>query len=62
MSSKAALSVLPKAVAWSGKVPLVLHIDSTYKFNTNEYPVLVLGISDAQKQFHMLSISVISHH
>jgi hypothetical protein len=62
MSSKAALSVLSKAVTWSDKVPLVLHMDSTYKLNVNEYPVLILAISDAQQQFCMLSISVISHH
>jgi len=37
-------------------------MDSTYKLNINEFPVLVLGISDAQQQFHMLSISVLSHH
>jgi hypothetical protein len=50
---KATLSVLPKAAAWSGKVPLVLHMDSTYKLKINEYPVLVLGISDTQQQIHM---------
>jgi hypothetical protein len=62
MSSKAAFFALPKTVAWSGTVPLVLHMDNTYKLNINEYPVLVLGISDAQQQFHMLSISVILYH
>jgi hypothetical protein len=62
MSSKAAFFALPKTVAWSGTVPLVLHMDNTYKLNINEYSVLVLGISDAQQQFNMLSISVISHH
>jgi len=62
MSSKATLSVLSKAVSWSDKVPLVLHMDSTYKLNFNEYPVLIFGISDAQQQFHMLSISGIWHH
>ncbi len=45
-----------------GEVPLVLHMDATYKLNSNEYPVLILGLSDAQQQFHLLSISVLSHH
>ena len=33
-------------------------MDATYKLNLNEYPVLILGLSDAQQQFHLLSISV----
>jgi hypothetical protein len=37
-------------------------MDATYKLNINEFLVLVLGISDAQQQFHLLSISVLSHH
>ncbi len=28
----------------------------------DEFPVLVLGVTDAQQQFHSLSISIISHH
>ena len=62
MSSKAALSILVKAVSSCALVPLVLHMDATYKLNSNEYPVLILGLSDAQQQFHLLSISVLSHH
>jgi len=62
MSSKAALSILVKAVSSHALVPLVLHMDATYKLNLNEYPVLILGLSDAQQQFHLLSISVLSHH
>jgi hypothetical protein len=27
--------------------------------NLNEFPVLILGLSDAQQQFHLLSISVL---
>jgi hypothetical protein len=37
-------------------------MDATYKLNLNEFPVLILALSDAQQQFHLLSISVLSHH
>ncbi len=36
-------------------------MDCTFKCNDNEFPVLVLGVTDAQQQSHPLSISVISH-
>jgi len=36
-------------------------MDSTFKCNENEFPVTLLGISDANRQFHLLSISVVSH-
>jgi hypothetical protein len=39
----------------------VFHMDSTFKCNENEFPVTLLGISDANRQFHLLSISVVSH-
>ncbi len=62
MSSKVALSILVKAVSSRALVPFILHIDTTYKLNLNEFLVLILGLSDAQQQFHLLSISVLSHH
>jgi hypothetical protein len=62
MSSKAALSILVKAVSSRAFVPIVLHMDATYKLNINEFLVLILGVSDAQQQFHLLSISVLLHH
>jgi hypothetical protein len=37
MSSKAALSILVKAVSSRALVPLVLHMDATYKCNLNEF-------------------------
>jgi hypothetical protein len=37
-------------------------MDSTFKCNENELQVTSLGISDAQRHFHLLSISVVSHH
>jgi hypothetical protein len=62
MSSKAALSILVKPVSSRAFVPIVLNMDATYKLNINEFPVLILSISDAQQQFHLLSISVLSQH
>jgi hypothetical protein len=58
LSSKAMLSVLLHA---NELIPVVFHMDSTFKCNENEFPVTLLGISDANRQFHLLSISVISH-
>jgi hypothetical protein len=62
MSSKAASSILVKAVSSRALVPLVLHMDAMYKLYLNEFPVLILVLSDAQQQFHLLSISVLLHH
>jgi len=62
MSSKAALSILVKAVSSCSFFPIVLHMDATYKSNINEFLVLILGFSNAQQQFHLLSISVLPHH
>jgi hypothetical protein len=60
ISSKAALSVLLRAN--ESLIPVVFHMDSTFKCNENEFPVTLLEISDANRQFHLLSISVVSHH
>ena len=49
MSSKAALSILVKAVSSRAFVPIVLHMDATYNLNINEFPVLILGVSDGDK-------------
>jgi hypothetical protein len=62
MSSKATLSILVKAVSSHAFVPIVLPMDATYKLNVNEFPVLILGLSDAQQQFHLLNISFMLHH
>jgi hypothetical protein len=59
MSSKALLSVISSAS--SSLLPCVFHMDSTFKCNENKFPVTLLGISDVQRQFHLLSISVVSH-
>lgn len=58
-SSKAMLSVL--SIAATSPHPLVLHMDSTFKCNFNEFPLLVLGVTDAQQQFHVLSVTIMSH-
>jgi hypothetical protein len=60
MSSKAMLSVILQAMC--SKFPVVLHMDCTLKCNDNEFPILIIGITDACQQFHPLSISIISHH
>ena len=60
MSSKAMLSVIPQAMC--SKFPVVLHMDCTFKCNDNEFPIRIIGITDACQQFHPLSISIISHH
>ena len=37
------------------------HMDHTYKCTYPDFPVLVVGASDAQRQFHLLSISICSN-
>ncbi len=59
MSSKALLKMVTDAVQSS--LPIVFHMDCTFKCNDNEFPLLVLGITDAHQQFHPLSIRIISH-
>ena len=59
MTSIALLSVIP--IAMNSTLPSVLHMDCTYKVNDNEFPVLVIGLTDAQQVFHLLSITVLSH-
>jgi hypothetical protein len=60
MSSKAMLSVIPQVMC--SKFPVILHMNCTFKCNDNEFPILIIGITDACQQFHPLSISIISHH
>jgi hypothetical protein len=62
MSSKAVLSMLETTVREAENLPIVFHMDCTFKGYLNECPVLVFGMSNAQQQFHLLSMSVISHH
>jgi hypothetical protein len=53
------LSVIKRTAV--SRLPTVFHVDCTFKSNDYEFPVLVLGVTDAQQQFHLLSIIVISH-
>jgi hypothetical protein len=59
ISSKAVLSVLLRAN--ESLILVVFHMDSTFKCNENKFPVTLLGMSDANRHFHLLSISVVSH-
>ncbi|OWZ08213.1 hypothetical protein PHMEG_00019283 [Phytophthora megakarya] len=38
----------------------IFHVDVTYKTNQGGYPVLVCGITDAARQFHLLTLFVTS--
>jgi hypothetical protein len=58
-SSKAMLSVLLHAN--ESLIPVVFHMGSTFKCNEFEFPVTLLRISDSNRQFHLLSISDVSH-
>jgi hypothetical protein len=53
------LSVIPQAMC--SKFPVVVHMDCTFKCNYDEFPILIIGITDACQQLHPLSISIISH-
>jgi hypothetical protein len=54
MTSKAMLNVLHKAN--SCVFPVVLHMDCTFKLNDNEFPLVVIGITDSAQQLHVLSV------
>ncbi|EGZ30152.1 hypothetical protein PHYSODRAFT_323584 [Phytophthora sojae] len=38
----------------------ILHIDATYKLNRLEYPVVVVGISDQSRGFHLVALFIVS--
>lgn len=38
----------------------MLHIDGSFKLNLLGYPVIVLGISDASRNFHPLGVAIVS--
>ncbi|ETI29863.1 hypothetical protein F443_23019, partial [Phytophthora nicotianae P1569] len=39
---------------------LNLHVDATYNLNYRGYPVIVVGISDCSRGFHLVSIFIVS--
>mgnify|MGYP000917982143 CR=1 FL=1 len=61
-TSKAILSVIPVCVLNQNKLKSVFHMDSTFKCNDNEFPIFILGLTDAQHQFHPVSFNILSHH
>ncbi|OWZ04475.1 hypothetical protein PHMEG_00023616 [Phytophthora megakarya] len=38
----------------------ILHLDGTYKTNQSDYPVLVVGVSDCSRRFHLVALFVMS--
>jgi len=38
----------------------ILHLDRTYKNNQSDYPVLVVGVSDRSRRFHLVALFVMS--
>eukprot|EP00644_Phytophthora_capsici_P010694 jgi/Phyca11/104497/e_gw1.9.729.1 len=38
----------------------ILHLDSTYKTNRMDYPVLVVGVSDRSRRFHLVAMFIMS--
>eukprot|EP00644_Phytophthora_capsici_P016334 jgi/Phyca11/117938/e_gw1.34.358.1 len=38
----------------------VLHVDTTFKLNQVNYPVIVVGISDCMRTFHLLVVFILS--
>ncbi|OWZ05740.1 LOW QUALITY PROTEIN: hypothetical protein PHMEG_00022110 [Phytophthora megakarya] len=38
----------------------VLHVDATFKLNSFYYPVVVIGVSDRLRTFHMLALFIVS--
>jgi hypothetical protein len=45
MTSKAMLNVLYKVKNWA--LPVVLHMDCTFKLNEKEFPLGIIGVTDA---------------
>ncbi len=59
MTSKKLLSTVETVSMW--QLPMVLHMDGTFKLNENEFPVITLGISDGAQHMHIMLLSIISH-
>ncbi|KAE8979313.1 hypothetical protein PR003_g25784 [Phytophthora rubi] len=38
----------------------IFHLDATYKMNQCDYPVLVIGLSDRSRRFHLVALFIIS--
>jgi hypothetical protein len=59
MSSRAMLNTICKLHSWV--LPWVLHMDCTIKLNNNEFPLVILRVTDGAQQLHVLSISIVPH-
>jgi hypothetical protein len=44
-TSKTLPGAVRKLAIW--ELPVVLHMDATFQLNENEFPVVILGVSDA---------------
>lgn len=63
MTSKRLLSTLRITIGnclYAGET-LMLHVDATHKVTLNGYPLIIVGLSDKNGHFHLISISVSSH-
>jgi hypothetical protein len=60
-SSPALREVCRIAVLSRGSFPVVLHMDSTFKTNIHEFPLMVAGLGDAHGHFHLLGGALVSH-
>ncbi|KAE9047699.1 hypothetical protein PR001_g4095 [Phytophthora rubi] len=38
----------------------IMHVDTAYKMNFREYPVLVVGMSDRSRGFHLVALFIVS--
>lgn len=39
----------------------IMHVDGTYKLNTENYPLQVFGTTDKNRTFHMIAIAIVSN-
>ena len=42
------------------RIPIVFHVDGTFKLNETEYPLIIIGITDAAQQMHPLAFFTVS--
>ncbi|KAE8909776.1 hypothetical protein PF005_g5917 [Phytophthora fragariae] len=38
----------------------IMHVDTAYNMNFREYPVLVVGMSDRSRGFHLVALFIVS--
>jgi hypothetical protein len=57
MTSKKLLSTVETVSMW--QLPVVLHMDGTFKLNENEFPVITLGTSNGAQHMHIMSLIVL---